>query len=97
MSYKWLFEIIDENSDINIIKSFVKAKKIINDPFYKNILCSVSGGSDSDIMLDLLTRVDKDKKIKYIWFNTGLEYNATKKHLIYLEKKYNIVIERESY
>lgn len=35
----------------------------------------------------------KQNKIEYIFFNTGLEFEATKKHLIYLEEKYNIKIQ----
>lgn len=61
---------------------------------YNNISVSVSGGSDSDILVDMFTKYDKDKKVKYVFFDTGLEYQATKDHLDYLEKKYDIVIER---
>lgn len=59
---------------------------------YKSIVCSVSGGSDSDLMIDLFARLDKDKKVTFIFFNTGLEYQATKDHLKYLEDKYGIEI-----
>ena len=45
-------------------------------------------------MLDILYRCDKDDKITYVWFNTGIEYQATKDHLNYLEQKYNIEILR---
>ena len=62
---------------------------------YKNIVVSVSGGSDSDIMIDMFTKCDLNKKVKYVFFDTGLEFEATKKHLDFLEKKYNIQIERE--
>ncbi len=62
---------------------------------YNNIAVSVSGGSDSDIMVDMFTKCDPNRKVRYVFFNTGLEFQATKKHLEYLEKKYNIVIERE--
>ena len=58
----------------------------------EKILCSVSGGSDSDIMLDLLHKLDDEKKIVYVWCDTGLEYEATKRHLKELEEKYNIEI-----
>lgn len=81
--------------DEEILKSFIKGASIINERGYKSILCSVSGGSDSDIMLDLIYRLDHEKKVKYIWFDTGLEYKATKDHLNYLENKYNIQIIRE--
>ena len=62
---------------------------------YNNIMCSISGGADSDILLDICTKLDVNKKIKYVFFDTGLEYVATKNHLQYLEKKYNITIEVE--
>ena len=58
------------------------------------ILVSVSGGSDSDIVVDLVERHKGDANVKYVWFNTGLEYEATKRHLIYLENRYGIQIER---
>ena len=50
-------------------------------------MVSLSGGADSDDMLDLLLRTCEDKdKLKFVWFNTGIEYNATKEHLNLLEK-----------
>ena len=75
--------------------NLVKAWSKINSNKYSKILCSISGGSDSDIMLDICERCDKEGKVEYIWFNTGLEYQATKDHLKYLEKKYNITIEEK--
>lgn len=45
-------------------------------------------------MLDICFKCDNDKKTSYIWFDTGLEYQATKDHLDYLENKYNIKIEK---
>lgn len=45
-------------------------------------------------MIDMLTRLDSEHKIKYVFFDTGVEYQATKDHLDFLEKKYNIRIER---
>ena len=81
--------------NLNIYDSFAKANVIINQPEYNKIMCSISGGSDSDIMLDLLYKVDGEKKIKYVWFDTGIEYQATKDHLKYLEDKYKIEIHRE--
>ena len=60
-----------------ITDGLVKAWSVINNPQYSSILCSVSGGSDSDIMLDIIWRCDRDKKVTYVWYNTGLEYQAT--------------------
>lgn len=73
-----------------ILDNLIRTWAIINSPKYQNILCSISGGSDSDIMLDIVWRCDKDDKVDYVWFDTGLEYQATKNHLKYLEEKYNI-------
>jgi len=42
--------------------------------------------------MDICIRCDKDHKIDYLWFDTGLEYQATKDHLDYLEKKYGVEI-----
>lgn len=78
-----------------ISKSIIKSYNIINKSQYKHILCSISGGADSDVMLDIIHRVDVNNKVEYVWFNTGLEYQATKDHLKYLENKYNIKIRRE--
>lgn len=95
MDEAYLWEFLDVKDDLLIVDSFIKANSVINSPLYDTVLCSISGGSDSDVMLDLISRVDLDKKVKYIWFDTGLEYQATKDHLEYLEQKYNITIERE--
>lgn len=77
-----------------IVDNFIRAYSIINNDKYKNIVCSISGGSDSDVMLDICTKVDENKKIEYVYFDTGLEYKATKDHLNYLENRYNINITR---
>lgn len=72
--------------------NLVRAWSKINSDKYETILCSISGGSDSDDMLDIVWKCDKDEKVIYIWFDTGLEYQATKEHLKYLENKYDIQI-----
>lgn len=60
---------------------------------HDKIRVSISGGSDSDILLDVIHRMDPRKKAVYVFFNTGLEYAATKRHLAELEEKYGIQIE----
>lgn len=72
----------------NLIIAFSK----INQSDYKKIVCTISGGSDSDVMLDIVWRCDKDNKVEYVWFDTGLEYQATKDQLKVLENKYGITI-----
>lgn len=91
-----LNEILNDcRENANVVDMFVKADSIINNPKYKSILCSISGGADSDVMLDALTKLDYKHKITYIFFNTGLEYTATKSHLDYLEQRYGVTILRE--
>ena len=75
-----------------IKKSITTAFEKIND--YEKILCSVSGGSDSDIIVDLCQKVENKGNIEYAFFDTGLEFTATKEHLKYLEEKYGIEIKR---
>ena len=88
----YLEEILKNNNNPTITDSFFKANSVINSKNYERILCSISGGSDSDVMMDLIHKVDYKKKVKYIWFDTGLEYSATKKHLTELSKRYNVEI-----
>ena len=87
-------QIVNGIDNLNVFQALLKADNIINRSQYKNILCAISGGSDSDIMMDICHKVDKENKIKYIWYNTGIEYQATKNHLEYLENRYNIEIIR---
>ena len=81
-----------DNNNYTIYTSMCKAQRILMRSYYP--VCSISGGSDSDIVLDLIHKVDEDGKVKYFWIDTGLEYSATKEHLDYLEQKYGITIER---
>ena len=79
-----------------IFDSIVKANSVINSrESGERVMCSISGGKDSDIMLDLIWNIDTDNRVEYVWFDTGLEYQATKNHLVYLEDKYKIEIIRE--
>ena len=46
---------------------------------------SISGGADSDMMLDMIQALEPEKNypsdvIRYAWFDTGIEYTATKRH-----------------
>ncbi len=61
---------------------------------HNKILCSISGGSDSDVMLDMMLRCGSRGKTDFVFFDTGLEYKATLEHLDNLEGKYGVHIER---
>lgn len=77
-----------------IFDTQAKMKQVLKDNI--NIAVSVSGGSDSDILVDLFENVKTDEhNIQYVFFDTGLEFEATKRHLVYLEEKYNITIDRQ--
>ena len=60
-------------------------------------ICSYSGGSDSDILLDLIERTRRIftllPPVKYVFFNTGLEMKATKDHVKEVAEKYAVEIE----
>ena len=83
----------DEN--LTIFDAIHKADDVINKKGYDRIAVSISGGADSDVMMDLIYKADKGHKVHYIWFDTGIEYEATKRHLAYLEDRYGVQIERE--
>ena len=62
---------------------------------HPNAICSYSGGSDSDIMIDLIERTRQTFKlppIHYAFFNTGLEMKATKDHVKKTAEKYGVKI-----
>lgn len=59
-------------------------------------ICSYSGGSDSDILIDLLESTRKAfnlAPVKYVFFNTGLEMKAIKDHVADVAEKYGVEIE----
>lgn len=73
------------------IKSII-AKRLIEHP---NAICSYSGGSDSDILLHLIEQV-RDvfglPQVQYCFFNTGLEMEATKRHVREVGELYGVTI-----
>lgn len=87
--------LIKARGNMTIFDSIAKAHHVLIT--HDNIAVSISGGSDSDVVLDLIWNVNQitQKNIHYVWFDTGLEYQATKDHLLFLENKYGITIERE--
>ena len=88
-----LNEILEKCQHNNVIyDSFIKAHDILLNHGYQNIMVSISGGADSDIMIDICEKLEAN--VHYVFFNTGIEYQATFEHLNYLENKYGIQIER---
>ena len=82
----------DAPAKFNAIQSIV-AKRLT---MYPNAICSYSGGSDSDILIDIIERTRKIfslPPVKYVFFNTGLEMKATKDHVKAIAAKYGVDIE----
>ncbi len=86
-------EVLRDAPENELIRNTMKKADLLLNS-YKNPVCSVSGGSDSDVMLDLLERVRGNRKVTYVFFDTGIEYRATLRHLDDLEAKYGIEIVR---
>lgn len=62
---------------------------------HPNAICSYSGGSDSDIMIDLIERTRtlfNLKPVEYAFFETGLEMKATRDHVKATAQKYGVEI-----
>lgn len=79
-----------------VFDGLVKAKSVLST--HENILVSVSGGADSDCMIDIVENLvprNEEHKVTYVWFDTGVEMDATRRHISYLESRYGIVVHRE--
>ena len=82
----------DSPQKIQAIQSII-AKRLTEHP---NAICSYSGGSDSDIMIDLIERTREMFQlapVKYVFFDTGLEMKATRDHVKATAAKYGVEIE----
>ena len=95
MTEQKLSALLAKASDTNstaVFDAYEKAVMVLEDDRAKTISVSISGGADSDLILDMVAKIRPDAK--FVWFNTGMEYEATKRHLKYLEDRYGITIER---
>lgn len=77
-----------------IFRTFRKIEEHIGS--HERISISVSGGSDSDCIVHLICEYFSEylEKCRFVFVNTGLEYDATKRHLCDLETRYGIRIDR---
>lgn len=87
-------------ADFDAPRKFQSIMGIIAKRLYEHpkAICSYSGGSDSDILIDLLETVRKMHKfppIDYVFFNTGIEMKATKDHVKATAEKYGVKIREE--
>lgn len=93
-----LDELLDRSPTEEIAVMFAKQYDRIAGTYdeYQKIMVSVSGGWDSDIVVDAIERIGyKPGTVVYAYFDTGMEYDATKRHLCFLENKYGIQIVRQ--
>lgn len=84
-------------ADFDAPRKFMAIESIIAKRLkeHPNAICSYSGGSDSDILLHLIERVRKIfdlPKVDYVFFNTGLEMEATKRHVREVSAQYGVEI-----
>lgn len=62
---------------------------------HPNAICSYSGGSDSDILLDMIEYARECfglPPVEYCFFDTGLEMEATRRHVRETAEKYGVTI-----
>lgn len=82
----------DAPAKFQAIQSII-AKRLKEHP---NAMCSYSGGSDSDIMIHMIETVRKIfglPPIKYYFFETGLEMEATRRHVREMAELYGVDIQ----
>lgn len=85
-------------ADFDAPEKFMAIQSIIGRRLteHPNAVCSYSGGSDSDILLDLIERTREMfslPPVRYTFFNTGLEREATKRHVREVAEKYGVRID----
>lgn len=85
-------------ADFDAPQKFVAIQSIIAKRLtqHPKAICSYSGGADSDILIDLIESTRKLfalPPVKYVFFNTGLEMQATKDHVRAVAEKYGVTIE----
>lgn len=81
----------DSPAKFEAIKSII-ARRLREHP---KAICSYSGGSDSDILIDVIERVREIfdfPPVRYVFFNTGLEMQATKDHVKAAAERYGLEI-----
>ena len=82
----------DAPQKFQAIQSII-AKRLKEHP---NAMCSYSGGSDSDIMMHMIETARKIfslPPIKYFFFETGLEMEATRRHVKEMAEHYGVEIQ----
>lgn len=71
--------------ELKILDTEAKLHSVMKIHEGQNIRIAYSGGSDSDVMMWLFKK--NGYNIKGVFYNTGLEYQATKDHIDYMREK----------
>lgn len=93
MSFKIEDIIKDAPENFVIQGALCRCHEIIES--HSKIVCLISGGGDSDVVLDMVLRCGGAEITDFAFIDTGLEYEATLAHLKFLEEKYGITIHRK--
>lgn len=93
-----VYEMRPEYADYESEKKFEAIRTIIISRLleHPNACCSYSGGSDSDILLHLIETCREQANlpsVKYFFFETGIEMEATRRHVKEMSIKYGVEIE----
>lgn len=97
---RWEYEPLlkEKYQDVEVFSEIARTFRKILEHIgsHERISISVSGGSDSDCIVHLICTYFPEylDKCRFVFVNTGLEYDATKRHLCDLEKRYGITIDR---
>lgn len=80
----------------SIVNNLIRGYQIFSNPNYQDICCAISGGSDSDVVMDICSKLANvcNKDICYYFVNTGMESKYTISHLNELETRYHTKIKR---
>lgn len=84
-------KLVESSPNIEILNSWLVTDNKIKR--YRNPFVAISGGWDSDMLMHLCATLDDKCKVTYVFYDTGLEFQATKNHIAYLEEKYGVKIE----
>lgn len=95
---EYYFILKDKYQDVDTFSEIERTFRKVEEYFsqHERIAISVSGGSDSDCIIHLVCTYFPEylDKCRFVFCNTGLEYDATKRHLDDIEEKYGITIDR---
>lgn len=85
-------KLLDESpQNMAIQDALVKCSQMTD--VHEKIFVAISGGADSDVMMDLFIRCGAKEKTTFGFFGTGLEYEATKRQIQHLNEKYGVEIQ----